>query len=608
MSIGRSWKISVFHGRVKLFFMDNPRQKISYSYLTLIRDTWSFIRPYRAKFLFATFLRVSADTLYLYTSYTLAQTVAFFGTYTRGESLRLFWHYLIIWAVTYAYVNITRQVAKYWCYHISEKINLDSQLRAMKHLQALNIDWHEKENTGNKLKRMFNGGEGLKKLVRIWVDNLTEFAVNFLGMIIIISFIDTTVMVIMILFLISYLLVALPLARRASAASREVNAYEEDLAGLAFETLNNIRSVKAMGMFGSLYALLEQKSDVLYRAIRRRVTHFRFKSAAQSMWAHLFRIICMASIAVAIAAGRYEAAFLLVFTFYFTNLRTSVEQLSDISQDIVISRYHIARLQELLHEPITIDDDVGKQDFPQHWKTISLRNVSFAYGDNMVLNGISFDIRRGERIGVVGLSGAGKSTLFKLLLKEYEDFTGDILFDGVSIRKIKKSAYFRRVAVVLQETEVFNISLKDNITIANDTEAKNEKMLDQALQVAHVTDFMEKLPEGVGTLIGEKGVKLSGGEKQRLGIARAVFKQPDLLFLDEATSHLDLESEEKIKDSLHQFFQNVTAVVIAHRLTTIQEMDRILLIEDGKLLEEGNFAELMKKKGRFFDLWEKQRL
>jgi ATP-binding cassette subfamily B protein len=255
---------------------------------------------------------------------------------------------------------------------------------------------------------------------------------------------------------------------------------------------------------------------------------------------------------------------------------------------------------------VGIDNDTGKIPMPSTWQMISLRTVSFAYGHHPVLNNVSFDIKRGERIGIVGLSGVGKSTLFKLLCKEYENFTGDILFDNVSLRTIQKSSYFQYTAVVLQDTEVFNFSLRDNITLGADIIA--QEVLDQALEIAHVKDFMAKLPQGLDTLIGEKGVKLSGGEKQRVGIARAVFKQPQLLLLDEATSHLDIESEEKIKDSLHTFFQNVTSIVIAHRLTTIQEMDRIILLEKGVVSEVGSFHELYAKRGRFFELWEKQKL
>src|SRR6185436_13102536 len=155
---------------------------------------------------------------------------------------------------------------------------------------------------------------------------------------------------------------------------------------------------------------------------------------------------------------------------------------------------------------------------------------------------------------------------------------------------------------------VFNFSLKDNIIITNNEQKKNSKLLKQAITTAHISHLVEKLPQGLETIVGEKGVKLSGGERQRLGIARAIFKEPEILLLDEATSHLDLESEEKIKDSLHKFFENVTAIVIAHRLTTIREMDKILVIENGTLIESGNFEELHAKKGRFHELWEKQKL
>jgi ATP-binding cassette subfamily B protein len=220
---------------------------------------------------------------------------------------------------------------------------------------------------------------------------------------------------------------------------------------------------------------------------------------------------------------------------------------------------------------------------------------------------VSFDISRGEKVGIVGISGAGKSTLYKLLLKEHENYEGGILFDDIPLRNIKRSSYFKHSAVVLQDTEVFNFKLKDNISLSNVDESENEALLRRAVKIAHVTDFMNKLPDGLDTYIGEKGVKLSGGEKQRVGIARAIFKQPDVLFLDEATSHLDMESEEKIRDSLHSFFQQVTAVVIAHRLSTIKEMDRIIVIEKGEIVESGSFDKLIEKKGRFCELWDKQK-
>ena len=578
------------------------------SFLVLLRIMGRYLRPYRFRFLLGTALRLSSDLVYLFTTYALAKATVLLGYYAIGGSLQNFWFYFVAWVVSHTYVTAVRQIAKYLCYYVSERVNLDSQAAAFHRLAAIDISWHEKENTGNKLKRAQNGAEGLRRLIRIWVDNLVEITVNFLGIIIIVAFTDVTIAGILLLYLGTYLLVALPLSRRASQASRLVNQNEEDYSGLAYEIINNIRSVKVLGMFSQLFVYLKRLDTKVFLSVITRIRRFRFKSWAQSTWGFIFRVVAMIVIVRGIIHGHYDVGFFILFSFYFNSLRASAEELSEISQDITISRYTIARLEGILTEKITIDDNENKVAFPKNWQTITLANVSFSYGNRTVLENVSFTIRRGEKIGIVGLSGAGKSTLFKLLLKEYENFTGDIFFDGISIRQIKKDSYFKQVAAVLQDTEVFNFSLKENITIANAEEANNKPLFKRTLEIAHIKDFVSRLPHGEGTLIGEKGVKLSGGEKQRLGIARAIFKQPDVLFLDEATSHLDLESEEKIKDSLHQFFKDVTAVVIAHRLTTIQEMDRILLIEGGRLLESGNFKTLYKEKGRFFELWEKQRL
>jgi ABC-type multidrug transport system fused ATPase/permease subunit len=271
--------------------------------------------------------------------------------------------------------------------------------------------------------------------------------------------------------------------------------------------------------------------------------------------------------------------------------------------DTVLRRHYT---EHILQEPINIENETGKHAFPKKWQHLTLKNLSFSYDEKPVLQNISLTIQRGEKIGIVGLSGAGKSTLFKLLMKEHEGYTGDIHFDEVPLRNIEKSSYLQSMAAVLQETEVFNFTLEENITIAR--AGKNRDRLTKALQVSHVIDFLEKLPSGLKTLIGEKGFRLSGGERQRVGLARAIYKQPQLLLLDEATSHLDLESEKKIQESLHEFFQTVTAIVIAHRLTTIKEMDRIVVIEDGKIVESGSFSTLFKSKGRFYELWEQQKL
>jgi ABC-type multidrug transport system fused ATPase/permease subunit len=285
-----------------------------------------------------------------------------------------------------------------------------------------------------------------------------------------------------------------------------------------------------------------------------------------------------------------------------------MSELADRAEDFAVAKNAVYRMQMILKTPVTIDDETGKVQFPDTWHSITFNDVSFSYQEKPVLERISFTVKRGEKVGIVGLSGAGKSTLFKLLLKEHESYTGEILFDDIPLRQISKKDYFNHLAVVLQETELFNTSLRENITITNQKEEHNDALLQRAIEVAHVDNFMAKLPEGVDTIIGDRGVRLSGGEKQRVGLARAIFKDPEILLLDEATSHLDIESEEKIQDSLHQFLENVTAIVIAHRLTTIKEMDTIIVIENGAIIESGSFSDLFAAKGRFFAWWEKQKL
>jgi len=579
---------------------------IGYSNWELIKDIAFFIKPYKWRFIFASFARFVSDMAGLFPVYALALTVTFFSKYVPGESLKYFWIILSLWIAASFVKYIGRFLSKLYGYRISERVSLDAQIKMISHFFALDIGWHEKENAGNKLKRIQKGGEGLERILRMWLQNFIEIGINLVGIIFILSRFDRIVGLITLVFLATYFFISFSLLKRAVAISQQVDIMEEGVAGLMFQAINNIRSVKVLGMAEKILKKIESKTGETFTKIILRVSRFQNRAFILNVWAIMFRLGIIVLIAYGIANRLYDVGFLVLFNGYFNNIVDSVEELSETTQDFIICKYGIARMQRTLEEPVRIDDEGGKIAFPKNWEKIKVKNLSFAYGKHQVLNNISFEIKRGERIGIIGLSGAGKSTLLKLLLKESENYCGDILFDDLSIRKIKKKSYLQNAGVVLQDTEVFNFTLRDNITIASPKKA-SETELQRSLDVAHVSDFMHKLPFGLDTYIGEKGVKLSGGEKQRLGIARAVYKKPEILFLDEATSHLDLESEEKIKDSLHTFFQKVTAIVIAHRLTTIREMDKILVIEKGKAIEFGTFDELYVAKGRLFELWEKQK-
>lgn len=588
---------------------DNTRDlEPRYSSWELLKDIFRYIAPYQWRFIFGSFIRLLGDLANLIPPFALASLVTFATQYKAGQSLRIAWIFIGLWFLANVIRNLSQFFAKSLGYYIAEKISIDSTLRAVQHLFKLDMAWHERENSGNKLKRIQNAGDGLNKIVRLWFNSIIEIVVNLIAINIIIAGFDRVVLVCLILFLATYFVCSGFLTRKAGKAAYHVNIEDEQVNGLVFEAINNIRTVKVMGMARSLFAVLENGTEKMFKKIRLRIFAFQSRESLLSSLSSVWKLGIIVLIIYGISQGHYAVGFLVLFNSYFSDLRESIDELSTATQDFVTSKLSIARLKAILNEPIRIDSETNKVAFSSSWKKISVKNVSFSYDTNTVLKDVTFDIHRGEKVGIVGLSGAGKSTFFKLLLKERDGFSGDITFDNESIKNIRRSDYFQHVSVVLQDTEVFNFSLRDNIIITNPGERNNSKLLNRSLAIAHISDFVEKLPNGIDTIIGEKGIKLSGGERQRLGIARAIFKEPELLLLDEATSHLDLESEEKIRDSLHEFFENVTAVVIAHRLTTIREMDKILVLENGRIVESGTFESLYAAHGRFFELWEKQKL
>lgn len=583
-------------------------KKDAYSNIALVKDLLAFTRPYRGRLIFASILRIIGEVAILYPAYALAAITTFFATYEVGQPLDGFWTIMILFAATTLLHSLATTYANFIGYPLAEKSSINVMVDALRHLFFLDMDWHEKENTGSKVKRIDRGSSGVNHLTRMWLGNFIEITVAIVGVLFIIAKFDKVIASLTLLFLVVYFVLSLFYTRSAVGAKRKENLKDEEFTGLTFEAVNNIRTVKVMSMTSTIVGKLTTSGSELADLMKKRIFWFQTGTGVKTVTAQVFRIAIMCYIGWGIMQGQYEVGFLVLFYGYFFTIQAAVTRLADTSQEFSIWKQDMWRMKQILDTPMGTDIEDGKVSMPTDWKEIVLKDVTFSYGDKKVLDGVTFNIARGEKIGVVGLSGAGKSTLFKLLLKEREDYTGDILVDGVPLRTISKVDYFKQTAVVLQDTEVFNFSLKQNISISNADNENDAKLLEKAMTVAHVTEFAKTLPQGIDTLIGEKGIKLSGGEKQRVGVARAIFKDPELLLLDEATSHLDVESEEKIQDSLHTFFQSVTAVVIAHRLTTIKEMDKILVMEDGKVIEEGNFKSLHKQKGRFWELWEKQKI
>ncbi len=294
-------------------------------------------------------------------------------------------------------------------------------------------------------------------------------------------------------------------------------------------------------------------------------------------------------------------AFVAIFSQITRPVRTFIDQFANINQGIAAGE----RIFSIIDTKPEIEDKPDARELKGLRDKIEFRHVHFSYdGTREVIDDISFEIRRGQTVALVGPSGGGKSTLSELLPRFYDPTSGEILIDGISLRDYTQDSVRAHMSVVAQDTVLFNDTIEGTIAMGRPS-ATHEEIV-EAAKVANADSFIRECPEGYGTNIGDRGVKLSGGQRQRLSIARAVLKNPDILILDEATSALDTESEKLVQDALNNLLKGRTSVVIAHRLSTIHNADKIIVVDHGRIAEQGTHAELMARNGIYAKLIEMQ--
>lgn len=298
---------------------------------------------------------------------------------------------------------------------------------------------------------------------------------------------------------------------------------------------------------------------------------------------------------------------ILVIT-YATTILTGIYTLGDDLDEHDDTVDRIIPAFEILERENIVKDPAHPVRLNDQRSDIEFKDISFSYEKadrhRVVFKSFSVVIPDGQKVGIVGISGAGKSTFTKLLLRFNDPDSGSVLLGGIDVRTVRQNDLRRKIAYIPQEPMLLHASIKENILLARPS-ASDEDVA-SALTAAHAADFVARLPEGLGSVVGERGVKLSGGQKQRIVIARAVLQGAPVMVLDEATSALDSESEHIIQDSLKDILKGKTAILIAHRLSTLANVDRIIVIEAGELVEDGNHDQLMKQAGRYAELWNRQ--
>jgi ABC-type bacteriocin/lantibiotic exporter with double-glycine peptidase domain len=487
-------------------------------------DIWSYVKPYRPTFWQGTLLAVFSSSIWLIIPWAIGEVISFSAAYVPGDSVLYVWQLLgIIGGVTLLYYS-SEELARFLVYMVGEKASVDLQTRVLRHMGRLDMRWHESENSGNKLKKIDRGGRSINTLLRMYIDTAIDAVVALIGVMIIFGAMHWQLIVLLVVFFVCHYLLSSYLTLRATEQARRVNAIEEEFSGLKYEILNGISTVKTLGIQEGLLKYIREITGRMLLALGRRVMLFRVRLASLGFNQQFFRILVIAFSVWQVIQGHFAVGVIAQVFFYFSRIESSAQRFSSLYHRFVMARIDLIGVRKILQTHSHIENQ-GELAYPANWQRLTVKGLSFAYQDTPVLRNLNLSIRRGEKIGLVGASGGGKSTLFKLLQKLYDDYEGFIGFDDVSLRDIRRESLSPHIGVVLQDTELFNLSIRENIILGQ--EHKEEAVrLEQAVQMSHVGAFAFKKTEGLQTLIGEKGIRLSGGEKQRLGLARALYRKP----------------------------------------------------------------------------------
>ncbi|HMC13460.1 MAG TPA: ABC transporter ATP-binding protein/permease [Gallionellaceae bacterium] len=476
-------------------------------------------------------------------------------------------------------------------------------LNVFTHMHNLSLRFHLDRQTGGVSRDIERGTKGIGFLLNFMLFNILPTLLE-IGLVAIILFSKYSPWFAVITFitLVLYVVFTLFITEWRMVFRRTMNDMDSKANTRAIDSLLNYETVKYFGNEGYEVRRYDEQLEKWEDAAVRNQTSLASLNAGQSAIIAIGVTALMLLAADGVAKGSMTLGDLVLVNMYMLQLYMPLHFLGFVYREIKNSLADMEKMFRLLDEHREIQDAPDAQPLRLDRAAVRFEQVSFAYTpERQILHDVGFDIPAGHTVAVVGASGAGKSTLSRLLFRFYDANAGRILIDGQDIRSVTQVSLRAAIGIVPQDTVLFNDTIYYNIVYGR-TGATREEVL-QAAQSAHIHAFIESLPQGYGTMVGERGLKLSGGEKQRVAIARAILKNPPILIFDEATSALDSHSEKAIQGELRGIARDRTTLVIAHRLSTVVDAQQILVMDKGRIVERGAHRELLAQQGIYARMW-----
>jgi subfamily B ATP-binding cassette protein MsbA len=515
----------------------------------------------------------------------------------------------IVIIIAFFLKNISGYLQAYFMAYVEQGLVKDIRNEVYRHLHTLSLGYFTSERTGNLISRITNDVNIINTGISATFLNLVREPLLIVVFLMIAISINWRLTLISLLVLPFALYFISKLGLRLHKESRISQERMADITSVLQETISGVKVVKAFGMEEFENKKFQTQTWRYFKSLLK-IT--RIKNLASPITEFLSVVAGVVIIwyggMQVLELGTMRASEFLTFLIAIFQIMPPVKELTSVNNRIQESTSAAKRVFEILDIEPDIKEAPNAIELKEFKDEIVFENVWFSYNGtkngDFILKGINLKVKKGEILAIVGPSGAGKSTLVDLIPRFYDPTEGRILIDGIDLRMIKIKSLRDKIGIVTQETILFNDTIRNNIAYGLE-DCPIDKII-EAAKAANAHDFIMQLPNGYDTVIGERGMKLSGGQRQRISIARALLKNPPILILDEATSNLDAESEILVQEAIERLMQNRTVFVIAHRLSTIRNADRIIVIDNGRIVQEGKHEELIHQDGLYKKLYEMQ--